>query len=243
MVIKYKKGQRRTNIMTKRLQGLIVGIMIGTMLTSGIVFAAGGSKTFEAVFNNIKIVIDGTEIVPKDASGNVVEPFIANGTTYLPVRAVAEALGKEVYWDGPNYTVYLGSMGGALEYPTLGLEDAVNIGDEWLNAEPDRLTDNYENRYAKAIYPAWGNTFETLLNMKYSRFKATVYVIKGWNENEPASFSIETDGKIVYNSPEINKTSAPFAVDVSVKGCNNFKIIPQGGNLYWVQFANAGFYQ
>ncbi|MBQ9976669.1 MAG: hypothetical protein IJP16_09160 [Clostridia bacterium] len=47
-------------------------------------------------YNDIKICIDGNYITPKDAGGNVVEPFIINGTTYLPVRAVASALGKEV---------------------------------------------------------------------------------------------------------------------------------------------------
>ena len=36
------------------------------------------------------------------------EPFIYNGTTYLPIRAVGEAVGKQVSWDGRTNTVYLG---------------------------------------------------------------------------------------------------------------------------------------
>jgi len=36
------------------------------------------------------------------------EPFIVDGTTYLPLRAVADALGKEVELDGPNQSVYVG---------------------------------------------------------------------------------------------------------------------------------------
>jgi hypothetical protein len=70
--------------------------------------ADSGKKNIEATFNNIQLVIDGTKIVPKDANGNIVEPFIYNGSTYLPVRAVGEAIGKTVEWDPATQTVYLG---------------------------------------------------------------------------------------------------------------------------------------
>lgn len=65
--------------MKKRLQGLIVGVLIGAMLTGGVVFAKQISETIDAVYMNVKLVIDGEEITPKDAKGNVVEPFIYNG--------------------------------------------------------------------------------------------------------------------------------------------------------------------
>ena len=57
-------------------------------------------------------MVDGIPIVPKDAKGNIVEPFIYEGTTYLPVRAVGEALGKAVTWDGATKTVYIGNVPG-----------------------------------------------------------------------------------------------------------------------------------
>lgn len=77
-------------------------------MTSGIVFAEQISKTAELFYNNIKIYIDGGEIVPKDVNGNSVEPFTMNGTTYLPVRAISNALGKDVEWDGATQSVYIG---------------------------------------------------------------------------------------------------------------------------------------
>ena len=94
--------------MSKRLQGLIAGVLIGVMLSGSVAFAQRISKTAQLVYNNIKIFIDGGEIVPKDANGNLVEPFIMNGTTYLPVRAVSNAFGKDVVWDGVNQSVYIG---------------------------------------------------------------------------------------------------------------------------------------
>lgn len=67
-----------------------------------------GKKTIEVDYLDIKLVVNGKEVTPKDVNGNVVEPFAYNGTTYLPVRAVGEALGKTVRWDGETKTVHLG---------------------------------------------------------------------------------------------------------------------------------------
>ncbi len=44
------------------------------------------------------IVIDGQERVFKNVNGEVVDPVLYNGTTYLPVRAIGELMGKTVYW-------------------------------------------------------------------------------------------------------------------------------------------------
>ncbi|MEG1931470.1 MAG: stalk domain-containing protein, partial [Anaerovorax sp.] len=53
---------------------------------------------------------DGQQVTPKDVNGNVVEPFIMGGTTYLPVRAVADIFGKEVSWDSKNAIVQIGGQ-------------------------------------------------------------------------------------------------------------------------------------
>lgn len=96
--------------MKKILQGLITGIIIGAILTSGVALADNIQETIRAVYMNIKLVVDGEEIIPKDENGNVVEPFIYNGTTYLPVRAVGKAFNKDVNWDGDTATVYIGDI-------------------------------------------------------------------------------------------------------------------------------------
>ncbi|NMA03209.1 MAG: copper amine oxidase N-terminal domain-containing protein, partial [Clostridiales bacterium] len=65
-------------------------------------------ESISVTYSDIKIVIDGIKIDPKDADGRTVEPFIYNGTTYLPVRAISESLGKQVGWDQDTKTVYIG---------------------------------------------------------------------------------------------------------------------------------------
>ena len=101
----------------KSWRAFIAGMVTMALLLAVAVpsFAAGAIKTIQARIGGITIVVDGKKIQPTDANGNAVEPMIYNGTTYLPVRAVSSALGKEVYWDGQNWTVYLGKMDGKLE--------------------------------------------------------------------------------------------------------------------------------
>lgn len=65
-------------------------------------------------FRDIKIAVNGQTITPVDENGEIVEPFIIDGTTYLPVRAVADALGMEVDWDDETSTVTLGKAGGVV---------------------------------------------------------------------------------------------------------------------------------
>ena len=45
------------------------------------------------------------------------EPFISEGTNYLPVRAVAEALGLKVDWDSASSTVVLTTPGTTTTQP------------------------------------------------------------------------------------------------------------------------------
>lgn len=98
--------------MKKDLKSMMLGCVIGAVAMGAMpVMGYDGTRTIQAVFKNIKICVDGAEMTPRDTAGKEVEPFIYNGTTYLPVRAVGEAVGKEVTYDGSTNTVYLGKSG------------------------------------------------------------------------------------------------------------------------------------
>lgn len=104
--------------MKNKIKGYIAGVLTAAII-GGATFAVAGEqikKTVDVYYNGIKICIDGTYVEPKDANGNVVEPFIMDGTTYLPVRAVAGAFGKDVAWDGETQTVFLGAKPGENKY-------------------------------------------------------------------------------------------------------------------------------
>lgn len=94
---------------SERAKGFISGVITASLVISliGAAGAAVGQKMLKADYTNIKISVDGTVILPTDASGAYVEPFAVNGTTYLPVRAVANAVGYDVDWDQSTKTVLL----------------------------------------------------------------------------------------------------------------------------------------
>lgn len=92
----------------------ITAAIAAMMCTSA--FAAETTKNVQIQFDNIQLVVDGVPITPKDANGSRIEPFIYNGTTYLPIRAVGEAIGKQVTWDGATKTVYLGEAPNETNY-------------------------------------------------------------------------------------------------------------------------------
>ena len=89
------------------ISGIVVTLLLGSLIISAA--ATAGRRTVNVDYNNIKVTLDGKQVNLVDANGNAVEPFAINGTTYLPVRAVAGALGLEVGWDQATTTVILSS--------------------------------------------------------------------------------------------------------------------------------------
>ncbi len=55
----------------------------------------------------INIYINGKRFVPTDVNGREVSPIAKDGTTYLPVRAIAQAFAKKVDWDGETSSVLI----------------------------------------------------------------------------------------------------------------------------------------
>lgn len=89
----------------QKLQKSLVVIVVCLMLLSGVVFASSKTMSIQVAMGGIRLIYDGKEIIPQDVKGNPIEPLVYNGTTYLPVRAVANAFGKSVKWDQATQSV------------------------------------------------------------------------------------------------------------------------------------------
>ena len=98
------------------LLGILSGILVGLIMMTT-VFASSGTQWSNLIYNNIKITLDGQSITPTDANGNAVEPFAIDGTTYLPVRAISNALGLEVGWNQATSSVLLSTSRAKLPAP------------------------------------------------------------------------------------------------------------------------------
>lgn len=81
-------------------------MMLGiTCLSSASILVAGGlvEKINAEMRKDYSIVIDGKQM---ELNGQY--PITYQGTTYLPVRKIAESINKEVNWDSSTNTVILG---------------------------------------------------------------------------------------------------------------------------------------
>ncbi|MCI2106822.1 MAG: copper amine oxidase N-terminal domain-containing protein [Intestinimonas sp.] len=90
----------------KKHSKLIAGALTGTLLLAAAVPAGAAlvKKTIE-VNSGISVYVDEKKLQPTDANGKAMDVFASDGTTYLPLRALSEALGKNVSWDGSTNTV------------------------------------------------------------------------------------------------------------------------------------------
>lgn len=101
----------------KILLTLLLAIVLILSISIGAVAASNTQIT--ALLNHaLNITLDGKPWTPKDANGNALTPITYEGSTYLPVRAVAEAAGIGVDWDAATQTVVLGDQYDVvLEFP------------------------------------------------------------------------------------------------------------------------------
>ncbi|RTE11067.1 peptidylprolyl isomerase [Paenibacillus whitsoniae] len=90
--------------MKDKVKGLIVGLTIGSVLSGTVAFAANSTQ-IEVTFRNLTYMFDGVEKAPAPEQG---KGFIYEGTTYVPLRFVGDALGKKVSWDDATSTVFIG---------------------------------------------------------------------------------------------------------------------------------------
>ena len=121
----------------------VLALALTAVLLSVSVLAATGVVDAKLTYRGIKITLDGKEIETVDARGNSTEAFIMNDSTYLPLRAVAEALGLGVQWDDAASTVTL------YRDPTMLRAIVVNMGSEKGTSMRDPVTLGTEEYYAK----------------------------------------------------------------------------------------------
>lgn len=132
------------------LSGAIVTLLlVGLPVTA---LAASGALTIEV--SPIKVMVNGEVFQPKDAAGNNVMVFVHQGTTYAPLRALAEAYGLEVGYDAENNIATVTS-------PTAAPEPSV----------PTTQSDNYaafEKVWTVKEKPVTNYGSEKIFTVKYS---------------------------------------------------------------------------
>lgn len=264
-IIKEKIRNEVLRMLKEKLKGLVAGVVLSSLVVGAVpTMAEKVTKTAELFYNNIKIVIDGKQADLRDAQGNTVEPFIIDGTTYLPVRAVSDALQKAVSWDGATQTVFLGKND-AIEQPSVWLKDLETFTGNATTNSADTIEFG-GSEYNDILTANTGEVFQNywytnsdgasyLLNCKYQSFKGTFYLGKG-NKNHSYKNRIVVygDDKVIYTSEGVAAGSFTIPFDIDVSNVVVLKIVPQEyseGNDSWYEHSsyskfmigNAGLYE
>ena len=93
----------------------------------GVLTLNAAAATAAQLRPDMTIIIDGAEQTFYNAQGQEVHPILCGGTTYLPVRAIGEVMGKNVDWNQTNKTVTLRYAGRRCE------------GEKYLRGHPHRF--------------------------------------------------------------------------------------------------------
>lgn len=89
------------------IKSFVGGIVVGSVLFSGLAFASSGSDTtLEASKIPYTYYFDG---VPKSPTLDV-QGILHKNTVYVPIRFVADSLGKTVMYDGKTKSIFIGKM-------------------------------------------------------------------------------------------------------------------------------------
>lgn len=191
----------------KKYKGFLAGMLTMLLILAmcGTAFATTGKFQREIEYRDIKVSLDGKILDLKDAKGNTVEPFMFGGTNYIPARALAEALGLQVAWDGSTSTVVLTSPEPANE--TEAPEPSTENKDELLFSkdqvriyytgfqktdagyEINLRTENYTG------YPISGRLFETSVSGKWVDMALSC-------KTEPGE---KSNGKITISNEQLEK--------------------------------------
>lgn len=218
--------------------GVLFTLLVVSLATPAL---AAVGKTIQ-VSTGIQIFVDGEKMEPKDSNGNPVETFIYNGTTYVPLRAVSQYLGKTVRWDGDTRSVYIGEVPGEQQtlmdvcppYQSDHFEELskVNVaGTEYkktFRLGRDSRGTSYVNSYG-----GWA-LFN--LNGQYNALSFDIGHIDG-QRMERSNLNIFLDGEEAF-SVELNPEMLPTHYEVPLHGALQMKIETgmQGG---FYSFINA----
>ena len=189
--------------------------LLASVAIGATVYAANLTKKIDVLYDDIKILSNNIEFMPVDEQGSQVEPFIYEGTTYLPVRAVSEALGKNVSWDSETKTVMVNDNED-IEYSKISIRNFFKLFSEKRYDEMKNFTSGSVAGYEFS---------EGVFGMKEASLDGIIYAGNKELENENkfafiCHFNMTPAEKSVYGS---NEREIGFFVEV-LKDRDEYKI-------------------
>jgi hypothetical protein len=216
----------------KKKVKVVAWTLVLTLLIGTTAFATVGSRTAELFYNNIKVMLNGKEITPTDANGNAIEPFIIDGTTYLPVRGVASALGLDVGWDSATNTVTLNNPGVFSNVVQVYADKNVIISFAGCRAPEE---DSWYDYYYADFYVTNKTDVTLTFQPESISFNGVSYKVDGSEEVAPQS-----TGKIsFYTDDDVLPTSGIYKTSGEVSVIDMEKLFTSDESSYNAKWVNV----
>ena len=161
--------------MKKRFLSFAAGALTALLISSTAVTALAASGAIRIEVSPISVLVDGEVFQPKDAKGNDVMVFTYNGTTYAPLRALAEAYGLEVGYDGERHIATVSKQPAQTQAPvadtgyagfekqwTVKEKPVTNYGDEKI------FTVTYSGDLSRSEFKAWWKSYDLSTIKEYA---------------------------------------------------------------------------
>lgn len=141
----------------KRVQGFAAGLLTAAIIMAGGVTAFAAGNGWNITVYPIKALVNSEVFQPTDANGKAVEVFTHNGTTYAPLRALAEAYGLVAGYDSQrNIATIISPKEGSIETPSsstsvweVNEKPVTNYGNEKI------FTAAYAGKLSMSDFKAW----------------------------------------------------------------------------------------
>ena len=161
--------------MKKRFLSFAAGALTALLISSTAVTALAASGAIRIEVSPISVLVDGEVFQPKDAKGNDVMVFTYNGTTYAPLRALAEAYGLEVGYDGERHIATVSKQPTQTQPPiadtgyagfekqwTVKEKPVTNYGNEKI------FTVTYSGDLSRGEFKAWWKSYDLSTIKEYA---------------------------------------------------------------------------
>ena len=141
--------------------GILTAVVLGTLSLS----ALAANDLLTITIHPIKIMVNGKNFHLTDVNGNEVMTFSINGTSYAPVRALAEAYGLEVGYDAATNTATVNGPG----KQAAGTTSAGDFASQWeIKEKPVThygnekvFTATYSGGLGMNDFKTWWKSFDT----------------------------------------------------------------------------------
>ena len=216
---------------TAFLCGVFCAVLVVAMINPAVAAMVG--KTIE-VYTGIQVYVNDQLVEPKDVNGNPVEVFVYNGTTYLPIRAIGNALGLPVQYEASTKSAFVGKH--VSEKPAVWLTDLDYFSGSSSISVKTTHKDNTGAAHNHCINDDFERTY--LINGQYSAISGVLYQpydTRSGTIFAGAGLEIYGDGELLYSYTFDTETTGlkPVNFHVDLSGVLELKVVLEDGGYYY----------